>query len=440
MSSIDYSNPKDLLASLVEIDTTSSFRETEEDKEKITKGSRKINERLREIVSKTLSHLSPRLNIVVGEGDDVKIQNLIVTFDELKDRPFKMTFNSHYDVVSVGDPEKWDSDPFKLKERDGFLYGRGTNDNKGGIVTQIIGLSQMDVKDIGVNPVLTFVGEEEVGGDLGSAFIVDTRPDLVKADIHVILDGRLEKLWFGCFSITFLKALFEGKTGHPGHEGSYINPIDPALTVLPKFRDELNRFFKEQVMKKAEEMGLREKLSKKDFERATYINHNITNFFSGTGVTNQVPGESIIKMDGRLSPIIAGHDNKERVIGEIMRIWNSIIDKEGIEAKAALEVFTYMHGFLTDPTNENVEFVKDCMRSVLGDEPVAEISIGGVDARLFPEPSVTTGCVSAKNNTGHQINERLSWKELRDGIKLMEKMLKGKNKIKKIQKIRQFST
>ncbi len=42
--------------------------------------------------------------------------------------------NGHIDAVDVEPRDKWTSDPFVLTERDGHLYGRGSNDMKGGIV------------------------------------------------------------------------------------------------------------------------------------------------------------------------------------------------------------------------------------------------------------------------------------------------------------------
>lgn len=40
----------------------------------------------------------------------------------------------HLDVVPVYDEDMWGSDPFKLSEREGYLYGRGVNDDKGPVI------------------------------------------------------------------------------------------------------------------------------------------------------------------------------------------------------------------------------------------------------------------------------------------------------------------
>lgn len=41
---------------------------------------------------------------------------------------------AHVDVVDIGDRAKWHSDPFTLTERDGGLYGRGVEDDKGPVL------------------------------------------------------------------------------------------------------------------------------------------------------------------------------------------------------------------------------------------------------------------------------------------------------------------
>lgn len=48
---------------------------------------------------------------------------------------------AHLDVVPVG--EGWQSDPFKMVEKDGYLYGRGVSDDKGAVVASMYALKYL---------------------------------------------------------------------------------------------------------------------------------------------------------------------------------------------------------------------------------------------------------------------------------------------------------
>src|SRR3954451_11378159 len=71
----------------------------------------------------------------------------------------------HMDVVEAK-PEDWSVDPFKMIEKDGYYYGRGTTDMKDGIV----GITQamIALKQAGFQPkrdiVVLFTGDEETNG------------------------------------------------------------------------------------------------------------------------------------------------------------------------------------------------------------------------------------------------------------------------------------
>src|SRR3982751_4025062 len=71
----------------------------------------------------------------------------------------------HMDVVEAK-PEDWSVDPFKMIEKDGYYYGRGTTDMKDGIVA--ITQAMIDLKKAGFQPkrdiVVLFTGDEETNG------------------------------------------------------------------------------------------------------------------------------------------------------------------------------------------------------------------------------------------------------------------------------------
>ena len=75
-------------------------------------------------------------------------------------------FSAHMDVVDAR-PEDWKRDPYKLIEEGGYFYGRGTLDNKAGVVAMTNTILRM--QKAGKKPrrtlVFAFVGDEETGLD-----------------------------------------------------------------------------------------------------------------------------------------------------------------------------------------------------------------------------------------------------------------------------------
>ena len=70
---------------------------------------------------------------------------------------------AHYDVV-FADPTEWDSDPFVMEGRDGYLYGRGVSDNKGPLLATIFAVKALlDSGNLNVDVCFVIEGEEESG-------------------------------------------------------------------------------------------------------------------------------------------------------------------------------------------------------------------------------------------------------------------------------------
>jgi len=98
---------------------------------------------------------------------------------------------AHHDVQPVGDEAAWLTSPFVATERDGRLYGRGTADDKAGVLTHLTALKvvrQVLGEDFDLGVSLFVEGEEEYGSRSFGQFLVDNR-DALAADLIVVADS-----------------------------------------------------------------------------------------------------------------------------------------------------------------------------------------------------------------------------------------------------------
>jgi acetylornithine deacetylase/succinyl-diaminopimelate desuccinylase-like protein len=107
-----------------------------------------------------------------------------------------LLFIGHLDVVEV-DPKAWHTDPFKLVEKDGYFYGRGTEDMKGEDAVLLTALIRLKLE--GFVPdrdiIVAFTADEEAGGDAdGVEWLFAHHRDLVDSAMVLNVDdsgGRI---------------------------------------------------------------------------------------------------------------------------------------------------------------------------------------------------------------------------------------------------------
>src|SRR4051794_29859343 len=98
---------------------------------------------------------------------------------------------AHYDVQPAP-PDGWRTDPFAPALRDGRLYGRGASDDKSGVVAHLAALRAWEGRPP-VNVKVLIEGSEE-NGRQRLLELVDSDPELMRADVMVIADGGNYKL------------------------------------------------------------------------------------------------------------------------------------------------------------------------------------------------------------------------------------------------------
>ncbi len=148
-------------------------------------------------------------------------------------------FLGHLDVVEAK-PEDWSVDPFKLTERDGWFYGRGTIDMKDGDAALVESLIRLKREKFTPDHdvIVAFTADEEAGGDAnGPAYLLKDHRELIDATLVVNLDGGGgntkdgERQFFEVGTSEKTYVTFTLETASPGGHGSLPGP-DNAIYRL----------------------------------------------------------------------------------------------------------------------------------------------------------------------------------------------------------------
>ncbi len=250
-------------------------------------------------------------------------------------------FICHLDVVEAKRSD-WTLDPFKLTEKDGFFYGRGTQDVKNSdasLVTSLILLKRagfIPKRDI----IVALTADEEGGADNGVDWLLRNRPDLVNASVVInpdaggvqMTDGKPVELDFE--ATEKLYADFQLVATSAGGHSSLPRPDNPiyevsdALSRLEKqpFPAELNEVTRSYLSEEAKKAGPERRaliervlasptdakaadgLSADPRMNATLRTTCVATMISGGHAPNALPGSATANVNCRILP---GHPPEE---------------------------------------------------------------------------------------------------------------------------------
>ncbi|QRR04224.1 M20 family metallo-hydrolase [Dyadobacter sandarakinus] len=122
--------------------------------------------------------------------------------------------NSHHDTVKPN--KSWTLDPFVASEADGKLYGLGSNDAGGCLVSLIAAFCYFyDQQNLGYNIVLAATAEEEVSGKEGLEIVVPELPEIAFAIVGEPTEMHLAVAEKG---LLVLDCTAKGISGHAARE------------------------------------------------------------------------------------------------------------------------------------------------------------------------------------------------------------------------------
>lgn len=179
-------------------------------------------------------------------GNDPNRVNVVSRLSGRGDAPPLLLYG-HIDVVpTVAQP--WDVPPFEGRLQDGYIWGRGALDMKGGVAMMMDAFmrAHLEGTDLPGDVILALVSDEEAGGNTGAGWLVESHPELFDGARYAVGE-------FGGFSKShrgrkFYMVQVAEKQGcgvqatarGPGGHGSLVHH-DTAPTRMAEFLVKLDR-------------------------------------------------------------------------------------------------------------------------------------------------------------------------------------------------------
>ena len=336
-----------------------------------------------------------------------------------------LILNGHMDVVSAGDPERWDFPPYCGEVRGGRILGRGAADMKGGLAS-IMMASTAILEVLGDSPgglVLNVVSDEEVGGHYGSEWCVQNSK--VEGDACIIGEPTgANSSFVGEKGICWLRLESRGIPAHGSLPMLGENAIERLVKAFPIVKrleserietpDGLSETIKasqEFHVEMEKKKGLTDKAKLRKIAAA--IDHCTVNIglISGGMKVNVVPESCTAEVDIRIPAGIASCKIK-RHLEELLR-------EEGlgdIRCKLLLE----SDPNYSAPSQRVYTVLKENVREVMGVDVAPILVTGGSDGRYFRLKGIPTVCYGPGGFlVAHAYNEYLLIDELLDATKVI---------------------
>jgi acetylornithine deacetylase/succinyl-diaminopimelate desuccinylase-like protein len=313
---------------------------------------------------------------------------------------------AHLDVVPA-EPSRWKHPPFCGEIHDDYLWGRGAIDMKQMAVMSALAVLRLKAEGVKLKRDVIFAGvaDEEAGCDLGSKWLVDNHPELVRAEyalgeaggFTVYLNGAvLYPVGVAERGAVWMKMRMKGPPGHGsmpradnviGRLGRAVSRL--ATTRLPLHKTPVVERYMSTIAK-TQGLGRKLILANIWFEKiadlalrgapdpgvrgatqAMLSNTAVPTVLRGGNKINVIPGVAEAEIDGRTLPRQTAAD----LIAEIKKV---------VEDDVEIEILRDMPPVENDPESPLVQLLFDAIRKAHpGAVPVPYLMPGFTDAKSW---------------------------------------------------------
>lgn len=280
--------------------------------------------------------------ISLGFKTEYKTKNLVMSIGK---NP-KLGFLGHTDTVEYIEEFK---NPFDVKEENGFLYGLGVCDMKGGISAMLDAVSQIDLSKLKNGMKLYFTYDEEIGFG-GTYELVNNNEQF--PEYMIFGEPTNNELLIGGKGLVEYEISFKGKKAHSSNPEKGISANLNAVSFIY----ELKEFYEKEI-----------KTFKEPAYEIPYTTMNVGEINGGTA-KNSIPAFCNISIDFRIS-------NKEHIeiiknkIEELAKKY--IADVNIIESiDPFLDKIDFIQNIKTANFMTEASLIKGSKRIILGTGPV----------------------------------------------------------------------
>jgi acetylornithine deacetylase/succinyl-diaminopimelate desuccinylase-like protein len=393
-------------------------------------------------------------------GPNERKKNLVVRFRGTGKRK-PILFIGHLDVVEALRSD-WTTDPFEFIEKDGYFYGRGTEDMKEGdaiLVTNFIRLKKegyLPDRDL----IVALTADEEGGSSNGVDWLLKEHRDWIDAEYCINLDGgefekdRDKRLLAGIQASEKVYVDFQFESLNPGGHSSVPSPdnaiyhLAGALARLQSFSfpleiNEITRSYFEQnaamesgqlaadmkaVAKQPPDPAAVQRLSAVPYYNSLLHTTCVATMLSAGHAPNALPQTARANVNCRIFP---GEDPEE-VHKALERVSNDPKVKVTVVAQHAAD--GKVVAVVPVPPSPLLPEVTQAMEKVLaaiwpGVPLVATMSTGATDGKYTRSDGIPTYGISCmffdkNDNREHGKDERVGVQDFYDGVNFNYRLMK----------------
>lgn len=304
-----------------------------------------------------------------------------------------LCFAGHVDVVPAGS-EGWNTNPYEAVEKDGYIYGRGTQDMKSGVAAFTQAVSETDMFHGTLSILLT--SDEEGDAFYGTVEVLKyLKKEGMLPDYAVVAEPTCEEYFGDAIKVGRRGSIngyitIKGKQGHAAYPEKGINPINliaPRLTNMA---------------------GVDLDNGDEFFSPSKFV---ITDIRAGMQVTNVTPNDLKMMFNVRNTTLTTQKEVREFVAKHL----------DGIEYELKLTQGSYP--FKTDTNTKIVENMDKSIEQITGMRPKHSTAGGTSDARFMAPLGIKVIEFGVKNDTIHSVNERTSVQEVQELYEVFKNLI-----------------